>query len=511
MGWRQLQWTCTAGGGTDRVADGTPRGIAKRNELPCFEVRTFKFAPSPCARPSTSSVPSPVLRCGRPANPTPSSSTQRRKLSSHAASRVRHRLPAAPARRCAPAGLAIQRSTRGRTRFTRSVLSGTCGSNGHFAAASGARREIGTDDSLARLQRLKAEFEDNAAKPSGAFQTPVEPGAKTSAWRDHRRVIKAVVGIVLLVVLGWMPVRALLQTTSTEAVVNARLISLRAPIDGEIAQTSVGVSIGSELSSGQTILRIVNNRADRSRLADLRRLIDQLANDREGISARITELTALHGDLSNQVRVFQEGRLRQLTERASELKSELSVASINRDTAAKALARIEPMVASGSITAATLEKYTREARVTAETCLAIEHRLAALEVELQAARRGTFIGDSYNDRPRSSQRVDEVGQRLGELKADLRERDARLITLHKEFADETKHYEESSAADLLAPVTSRVWEMLTAPGESVVRGQDLVRLLDCSGLVVTAIRGGSLALRGRQQRLQTSPSSRARW
>ena len=30
---------------------------------------------------------------------------------------------------------------------------------------------------------------------------------------------------------------------------------------------------------------------------------------------------------------------------------------------------------------------------------------------------------------------------------------------------------------------------MTAPGESVARGQDLVRLLDCSGLVVTATVG----------------------
>jgi multidrug resistance efflux pump len=78
---------------------------------------------------------------------------------------------------------------------------------------------------------------------------------------------------------------------------------------------------------------------------------------------------------------------------------------------------------------------------------------------------------------------------LGELRADLRERDARLITLRNEFVDETKLYGENSVAGLVAPVASRVWEMLTAPGESVVRGQDLIRLLDCSGLVVTATVG----------------------
>jgi multidrug resistance efflux pump len=360
---------------------------------------------------------------------------------------------------------------------------------GQPAAAGTARNDVGTADSLALLERLQGEFAANAARPRGATVADAAPQPKTAAWRDRRRIGKAAVGLLLLLVLGWMPVRALLQTTSTEAVVNARLISLRASIEGEIEQPRKGVNIGSELVAGQAVLRIVNGRAERGRLADLRRLIDQLSNEREGITARINELTALYNDLGNQVRAFQEGRVRQLTERAAELRSELAAAHINRDTAAKALARIEPILASGSITATTLEKYTREAQVTVETYLTIQHRLAALEVELQAVQQGTFIGDSYNDRPRSSQRVDELGQRLGELKADLRERDARLLTLRKELTEETKVFGENSAAEIVAPVASRVWEMLTAPGESVVRGQDLIRLLDCSGLVVTATVG----------------------
>ncbi len=84
------------------------------------------------------------------------------------------------------------------------------------------------------------------------------------------------------------------------------------------------------------------------------------------------------------------------------------------------------MANSGIISKATQEKYTRDAHVTAETYAALEHRLAALNVELKAALQGTFIGDTYNDRPRSSQRRDEVGERIGELNATLRERDLRV-------------------------------------------------------------------------------------
>jgi multidrug resistance efflux pump len=194
----------------------------------------------------------------------------------------------------------------------------------------------------------------------------------------------------------------------------------------------------------------------------------------------------MHSELSNQLRSFQDGRLRQLTARGAEIASELAAARANRDAAQQALARVEPMANSGSIPAATLERYRRDAKVTAETYAAIEHRLSALQVELKAAESGTFIGDTYNDQPRSAQRIDEVGQRLNELNADLRDRDTRISTLRKELTEESKRQAERSAAVLTTPVAATVWEVLTSPGEAVVRGQDLVRLLDCSGTVVTA-------------------------
>ena len=71
----------------------------------------------------------------------------------------------------------------------------------------------------------------------------------------------------------------------------------------------------------------------------------------------------------------------------------------------------------------------------------------------------------------------------------MRERETRLASLRAELADETQRYAERAAAELSAPVRGSVWEVMTAPGETVVRGQELVRLLDCSGVVVTATVG----------------------
>jgi len=329
---------------------------------------------------------------------------------------------------------------------------------------------------------------------------------------------KAAIGLLLLAVVGWLPIRSLLQATSTEAVVNARLVTLRAPIEGDI-EAPAGLNVGTQLKAGDTVLRVINRRAERSRLDDLARLIDQIESKRASIASRITDMAVIQAELSGQLRSFQEGRLNQLKARAAEIASEMAAARANRDAAQQAPARVQPMANSGSIPTATLERYKRDAQVTAETYTAIEHRLSALQVELKAAEAGTFIGDTYNDQPRSAQRIDEIAQRLNELNANLRDRDTRLVTLRKELAQEEQRLGERATAVLTTPVAATIWEVLTSPGEAVVRGQDLVRLLDCSGTVVTAGvsewvynrlhigRSASFVLRGESERTRARSSA----
>jgi multidrug resistance efflux pump len=111
--------------------------------------------------------------------------------------------------------------------------------------------------------------------------------------------------------------------------------------------------------------------------------------------------------------------------------------------------------------------------------------LAAVQVELDAVRRGEYVGDTYNDRPSSAQQADDLSVRIAELHADLRARDSRLAELRTDLDGESTRYAELAQAELVSPVKGSIWEVLVSPGEEVRRGQDLVRLLDCSGVVVT--------------------------
>jgi multidrug resistance efflux pump len=340
-------------------------------------------------------------------------------------------------------------------------------------------------DIAGRLTLLREAFEKKARPKDGEWL-----GEAAGFIQTHRtRLAKALLGVLLVAAVGWLPVRTLLQTTSTEAIINARLITLRAPIEGEIGARLTGLAVGTQLDPGAGMLRIVNRRADRGRLDDLRRLISQLEGEHAALTARRGELQNLHGELATQTQSFKEAREQQLDARIAELKSEIGAAAANAAEAERTLARAASLANSGTITIAAFEKVKRDVTVASETEAALRHRLAGVEVERTALGRGVFVGDSYNDQPRSSQRADEIAQRLGEVAGDIREREVRLASLRNELIEEAQRYEALAAVDVAAPVRGSVWEVMTAPGETVVRGQELVRLLDCTGLVVTATVG----------------------
>ncbi len=358
-----------------------------------------------------------------------------------------------------------------------------------------ANQPLAELDALGRLAALDKAFAPAAApapevapepQPAPAA-APVKKGPPQLRTID-RRILKTLAGVIVVVVAGWMPLQALMQTTSTEAIINARLITLRAPIEGQVSWLGQ-IPVGSELKPGAAVLGIVNPRADRGRLDAVAQLVGELEGDIKSLAARRESLQSLHGEHTVNAEAFRTGRIAQLESRMAETRSDIAAGTARHEEAQQALERAQALADAGTGTVVALERARRDATVATQTLEALGHRRNTLDVELSALRRGVYVGDSYNDRPQSLQRADEITLRLNEITADVTQREARLASLRTELSAENMRYAQRSAAGLVAPVSGSIWEVMTAPGESVVRGQDLVRLLDCSGLVVTATVG----------------------
>jgi multidrug resistance efflux pump len=118
---------------------------------------------------------------------------------------------------------------------------------------------------------------------------------------------------------------------------------------------------------------------------------------------------------------------------------------------------------------------------------AAQRRLEAVGIELAAAQRGVFVGGSSNDRPRYMQRVDQLEQQVSNLAEAPEERDQQMTRLNDKLADEKVRFNALHATEVVALAKGSVSEILTTPEEPVHRGQELLRMLDCSEPLVTGV------------------------
>jgi len=243
----------------------------------------------------------------------------------------------------------------------------------------------------------------------------------------YRKITKVAIGFCLVVGFGFAPARSMLLPSSTEAVLNRRIITVRSPIEGQLTISSQGKD---------TVITVSNPRADRTRLADLE---GQLTRNQRSIPIlrdKIEDHTSMLSRLEDQSENFRQGRIRQLTARRAELEANVHAASARREEANAAYERSSALAKTGNISNAEMGRLMRERTITAQNEISSEQQLAAAHVELDAAQKGVFIGDSYNDRPSSTQAADEVRRRLNELHAELKTTQSLQDRLETELEDE---------------------------------------------------------------------------
>lgn len=322
-----------------------------------------------------------------------------------------------------------------------------------------------------------------AAEPA---ERPVSPGLVARIAQRRWQIVKTGAATVVVFYFGWMPAQSLIAVKSTEAVVNARLVTIRSPIEGDVATGARPLELGARFEAGEPILRLNNARLDFGPLNLLLRAGAQIDGTMTTLTQKREGLAQRRAALSRQLESFRQARIRQITARVEETQAQGRALAARQTEAAAALERANALIAKGVTTRVVVEKAEAEARAIAEEIAALEARKRGLAVELESAAAGVFVGDSYNDTPQSAQRGAEMDIELADIDARLHGAEHELAALDEAIGAERRRLADLSTATVTAGVQGRVWEMQTAPGEHVNKGQDLLRLVDCSAATVTA-------------------------
>ncbi|MBV9967489.1 MAG: HlyD family efflux transporter periplasmic adaptor subunit [Alphaproteobacteria bacterium] len=271
---------------------------------------------------------------------------------------------------------------------------------------------------------------------------------------------------------------------SREAVINARVATIRAPMDG-IIKTASAIP-GRAVQAGASIGDIEDPNADDARVFQLQQDIRAGEREHDALARRLSDLRQSRSEADAQAEAYRIGRVAQDELRVEETRASLAAALARQEDAIAAERRGAALHSRGYMADAAYERALHAREVAQQDTIAARKRLDALTVELQAARNGTYLGDNYNDVPSSFQRSRELTVRIEETEATLDQVARKQETLAAELTAERKRLAARSSASLSAPIEGNLWTVQAASGEYVRKGQELFTVLDCSTVAVTA-------------------------
>ena len=246
---------------------------------------------------------------------------------------------------------------------------------------------------------LERSFTPDAAEAPPVEAKPLEK-KRFATGVTIRRLAKVALGIALVVAFGWAPLRAMLATTSVEAIVNARIETIRAPIEG-VVQAPAEKNANWSSTAAPPKLIITNPYADRSRLDELRRDLNTLEAQADSLG-RQSQLTQTALDtISLQAEKYRVGRLKLIDARLARQTAELHATSAKTSQTTASKQRSDHLQQSGFISGAESDRVQYEWNAATSAEAAAQKRLEETKVEHDAIADGVFVGDSYNDAPSS--------------------------------------------------------------------------------------------------------------
>ncbi|HWM49111.1 MAG TPA: HlyD family efflux transporter periplasmic adaptor subunit [Xanthobacteraceae bacterium] len=298
----------------------------------------------------------------------------------------------------------------------------------------------------------------------------------------NSRFVRILVGIVLLIVAAVVIAPAVTGYTSLDGTVNARLTIISAPIEGTV--TATPPKVGLALPAGTELLGIRNDRVERTvevqneaELAAARERLDAIDKQR-------SQLAALHEELAARRDAYQLAIIRNLDHEIDIRRQRITTAQAQQQAAESDFARKQKLGTTG-IVADVMVEQARAASIAAQNAGAIARaELERLNQQLDAARRGVFLGEGRNDVPYSQQRLDEVTIQLADLEYRERELKAKIEQLEMQHDEEHARNRTASFAIVRMPFEGVIWRRNVVEGSYVVTGNELVQALDCRDLFV---------------------------
>jgi multidrug resistance efflux pump len=285
------------------------------------------------------------------------------------------------------------------------------------------------------------------------------------------RYFRLLLGALVIAGTIWIIIGEQMSGASADAFVNARLTTVRAPVAGRL--TVPERPLGSSVGAGEELGTVADPLADSIRLNDL--VMEEAIAEAElaAVRARLDAIDGQIEPLSLRLSAYTGARIGEIEARLAHARDRLALLETGTQVEPQ-LSDLGAEVGEGP-----------DPRLPGLALIYARERVEVLQITLDAARNGVFLGDGYNDAPYSEQRRAEMATLRDGLAADFDLGSERLVAIKTRIEQERVRASALGRAALIAPASGVVWEALAADGEVVQQGQDVWRLVDCGSVIVS--------------------------
>jgi multidrug resistance efflux pump len=300
------------------------------------------------------------------------------------------------------------------------------------------------------------------------------------------RIGRVALGMGMLGLGAWSLLPGMIHPIDTDAVVNADVVTLRAPVEGQVMAAG-GANVGERVAAGQVLARVDAVRPETARrdglameLAGARRLAEALSEEQR-------DLDRLDDELAGRGIAYRAAARQRLALARAESEARLAGAEAAAARTAAELTRKQLLAAKDLVAPVAVEAAQADHKEARAAIAEARAELAQVKAELSAVKDGIFVVGANNDAPYADQRRDEVRIKRAARRVDAAQAETRVAELARQLDTEQAQADKLSRAELIAPAAGVVWQRFAAEGDTVRPGDALIGMVDCDRLFLTAV------------------------
>lgn len=303
---------------------------------------------------------------------------------------------------------------------------------------------------------------------------------------NRKRTVRITVGIILLIIFIISVVPNFYLYNSSDGIITARTTTITSPIEG-VLHFSGNVKYGDHFRKGRLIGEVLNDRINFSYLQELITEKKTLEGRIESFTKRIKRYSALNASLKKALDNFQKFSVRKFQSQVKQAQNKIKHQKAEFDRAKKEYLANRQLEKVKAVKTRELEKAEANFIKASENLRESEEFLKELENDLTAISAGAFLGQGNNDSPYSKQRMDQLVIELSLAETAVKEAEHRIQGIDQQIEKEQERIRKDKKFKISAPFDCLVWQKPLTEGSTVVKGTELVVLLDCSTYLVSVL------------------------